>query len=108
MWPDSSGIEYLHHISVAVAAKDPAPPPGAPARRVSYSTEWSPPTSEPVDRLYRTWQTASGGLRFINDDGDVDAFSREPRIDEEFLDGRDNDGDDRKKDKKEDKRNRNR
>lgn len=91
MWPDSSGIEYLHHISLAVAAKDPAPPPGVPAHRVSYAREWSPPTSDVEDRLYRTWQTAPNGRRYFNDDADGDGFG--PRIDEDFLDGRDNDGD---------------
>lgn len=93
MWPDSSGVEYLSSIALAVGAVDPTSAPGTPRRRVSFGTEWSPPTSDPEDRLYRTWETAVNGHRLVNDDGDFDPLTGEPLIDEEFLDGRDNDGD---------------
>ena len=33
------------------------------------------------------------GMRFVNDDNDNDPLTGDPRIDEDFLDGRDNDGD---------------
>ena len=55
-WPDSSGVEYLTNIGFAVAAKDLAPPAGAAAYRVSYLTEWSPVSSNAIDRIYRTFQ----------------------------------------------------
>ncbi len=93
MWPGSSGVEYLNHIALAVGAKDATAAPDVPVHRVSYATEWSPATSEPEDRIYRTWETQINGTRLVNDDGDFDPVSGAPRIDEDFLDGRDNDGD---------------
>ena len=85
-WPDDSHVEYLNFIGLAVGAKDPSPPPGAPAHRVSYLNEWSPPTADAEDRMYRTNEGALGGKPLVDDDGDG-------KTDEDFLDGRDNDGD---------------
>jgi hypothetical protein len=92
MWPDSSGIEYLNGILLAVGAKDPTAS-GVPAHRVSYLREWGPPSSDPADRIYRTWETQPNGAPFVDDDGDFDPFTGNQVIDEDFLDGRDNDGD---------------
>lgn len=85
-WPNDSNVEYLNFIGLAVGAKDPAPPPGARARRVSYLREWSPPTADGQDRMYRTNEGAFGGKPLVDDDDDG-------TTDEDFLDGRDNDGD---------------
>ena len=91
-WPGASGVEYLNSILLAVGAKD-ASAPVATAHRVSYATEWSSLTASPEDRIYRTWETAPHGLRQVNDDNDYDPVEGLPRVDEDFLDGRDNDGD---------------
>src|SRR5262249_33319194 len=93
-WPGASGIEYLRSISLAVGAVDPQATDPQLARRVSYLREWGPGTAESVDRIYTSADGASGGARFVNDDGDYDPVNpSKPRIDEDFLDGRDNDGD---------------
>ena len=90
-WPGASGIEYLTAIQLAVGAVDPLAPPGS-AHHVSYSREWAPASLDPVDHIYTTQSGAAQGARYGNDDGDLlpDGFSR---FDEDFLDGRDNDGD---------------
>jgi hypothetical protein len=45
--------------------------------------------------MYRGYDGIIGGNRLVNDDGDFNPFTGEPNIDEDFLDGRDNDGDGR-------------
>src|SRR5262249_44978136 len=60
---------------------------------VSYLQEWRPPTLDPGDRIYRAYDGILNGTRFVNDDGDFDPLTGLARIDEDFLDGRDNDGD---------------
>ena len=62
-------------------------------RRVSYFSEWRPPTLAPEDKIYRSYDGIVNGQRFINDDNDLDPLTGDQRIDEDFLDGRDNDGD---------------
>lgn len=90
-WPGASGVEYLNAAVLAVGAVNPfATDPNA-IRRVSYFTEWRPPTLDPVDKMYRAYDGILNGNRFLNDDGDYDPATGEPRIDEDFLDGRDND-----------------
>lgn len=91
-WPGASGTEYLNFISLAVGAVNTATIDPTALRRVSQSTEWRPPTADPVDRIYQSFEGAKGGARLVNDDGDLDAAG-EPRIDEEFVNGRDDDGD---------------
>src|SRR5690349_9009818 len=91
-WPGASGIEYLNFLGLAVGAVNPfATDPNA-IRRVSYLTEWRPPTLDPSDRIYRAYDGMVNGQRFINDDGDHNPDDSQ-RIDEDFLDGHDNDGD---------------
>ncbi len=92
-WPGASGVEYLNYIGLAVAAVNPFATDPAAVRRVSQMTEWRPATLDSVDRIYRTYDGAANGQRFVNDDGDHDPVTGEPRVDEDFLDGRDNDGD---------------
>jgi LSD1 subclass zinc finger protein len=94
-WPGASGIEYLTNALVGVAGVNPLSTDPAAVRRVSYSTEWRPPTLEPEDRIYRAFDGIANGQRLTNDDGDVDPRTGSPRIDEDYLDGRDNDGDGR-------------
>jgi hypothetical protein len=92
-WPGASGIEYLNYIGLAVGAVNPLATDPTAMRRVSYITEWRPPTLDPEDRMYRSYDGIVNGQRYVNDDGDTDPLTGEPRIDEDFLDGRDNDGD---------------
>ncbi len=92
-WPGASGVEYLNFIAIAVGAKNPLATDPTAVHRVSYSTEWRPPTLDTRDRMYRSFEGEVHGERFINDDGDKDVISGEPLIDEDRLDGRDNDGD---------------
>jgi len=92
-WSGASGTEYLNFIGIGLGAVNPfATDPNA-VRRVSYLQEWRPPTLDPEDRIYRAYDGIVNGQRFVNDDGDFDPLTGLPRIDEDFLDGRDNDGD---------------
>jgi len=92
-WPGASGVEYLNFIGLAVGAVNPFATSPDAARRVSQMTEWRPATLDSVDRIYATYDGALHGQRFVNDDGDVDPATHDPLVDEDFLDGRDNDGD---------------
>jgi hypothetical protein len=97
-WPGSSGVEYLNFVGLAVGAVNPLATDPSAVRRVSYITEWRPQTLDPEDRIYRGYDGIINGTRFVNDDNDADPFStlqNPARIDEDFLDGRDNDGDGR-------------
>jgi len=91
-WPGASGVEYLSTIRLAVGAVNPNATDPTAKRRVSYLFEWRPPTLDPVDRIYRAYDGIIHGQRYVNDDNDHDPDGT-PRIDEDFLDGRDNDGD---------------
>ena len=91
-WPGASGVEYLSTIRLAVAGVNPQATDPAAIRRVSYLFEWRPPTLDRVDRMYKAYDGIINGARYVNDDHDVDAKGV-PRIDEDFLDGRDEDGD---------------
>ena len=92
-WPGTSAIEYMNLCGLAMGAVNPfATDPNA-VRRVSLITEWRPPTLDPEDRIYRAYDGIVNGVRFENDDGDLDPLTGLNRIDEDFLDGRDNDGD---------------
>ncbi|HXJ70556.1 MAG TPA: hypothetical protein VNM39_16750, partial [Verrucomicrobiae bacterium] len=93
-WPGTSAVEYMNFIGLAVGAVNPfATDPNA-VRRVSYlNLEWRPPTLDPEDRMYRAYDGIVNGVRFANDDGDLDPLTGSARVDEDFLDGRDNDGD---------------
>jgi hypothetical protein len=100
-WPGQSGSEYLFAQTIAVGAVDPAIAAGDPVsrRRVSSGIEWRPPSLAPEDHIYPAYEGIVNGKRFSNDDGDKD--DAEPlsylqdRVDEDFLDGHDNDGDGR-------------
>ena len=93
-WPGASGTEYRNFIALAVGAVNPQATDPSSVRRVSQSTEWRPPTGDPVDRIYRSFEGAADGARLVNDDVDRNVDGT-PRIDEEFLNGRDDDGDGR-------------
>ena len=92
-WPGASGVEYLNFIVLAVGAVNHEANDPNSVRRVSQFTEWRPPTADPVDRIYQSFEGSVGGSRLIDDDGDRQLGSEAQRVDEEFLDGRDNDGD---------------
>src|SRR5262249_25366206 len=92
-WPGASGVEYLNFILVGVGAVNPTATDPQAIRRVSLSQEWWPPTPDAADRIYRAYDGIINGMRLTNDDGDKDPITLAPAIDEDFLDGRDNDGD---------------
>jgi hypothetical protein len=98
-WRGASGIEYLDYIGLAVGAVNPEATDPNAIRRVSSVTEWRPPSLDPVDKMYRAYDGILNGARFVNDDNDTYPQdygiyrAGEPRIDEDFLDGIDNDGD---------------
>lgn len=94
-WPGASGVEYLNAIVLAVGGINPEATDPAAKRRVSSGSEWRPATFDPEDRMYKTFEGDAGGRHTFNDDFDFDPFNGEPRIDEDVLDGRDNDGDGR-------------
>lgn len=94
-WPGQSGIEYLNAAAFAIGAVNPTASDPNAIRRVSYFREWRPPTLNAEDDIFPAYDGIIHGIRFNNDDGDRD-FSfipDKPRIDEDHLDGRDNDGD---------------
>ena len=95
-WPGNSGVEYLNAIALAVGAVNPTATDPNAIRRVSYFREWRPPTLNPEDRIYRAYDGIINGQRNVNDDGDFildPGVGRLDKIDEDFLDGHDNDGD---------------
>ncbi|MFN8589199.1 MAG: hypothetical protein U0704_15520 [Candidatus Eisenbacteria bacterium] len=96
-WPGSSAIEYLNLLGIAVGGVNPFASDPLAVRRVSLTTEWRPPTLDPEDRMYRSYDGIVNGTRFVNDDSDIDPDDPQGggRYDEDFLDGRDNDGDGR-------------
>ena len=90
-WPGASGVEYLNFAGLSVGAVNPLATDPNAIRRVSTNTEWRPATLDPVDKMYRAYDGILNGARFINDDDDLDPVTGVPRIDEDFLDGHDND-----------------
>ncbi|HET9326484.1 MAG TPA: hypothetical protein VFQ05_06925 [Candidatus Eisenbacteria bacterium] len=94
-WPGASGVEYLFAMFLGVGGVNPNATDPTAMRRMSYIPEWNPPTPDPEDRMYRAYDGIISGNRLVNDDGDFNPFTGEPSIDEDFLDGRDNDGDSR-------------
>ena len=94
-WPGTSAVEYMFYTGLAMGAVNPFSTDPNAVRRVSFLQEWRPPTLDPEDRIYRSYDGIVNGVRFVNDDGDIDPATGLARIDEDFLDGRDNDGDGR-------------
>lgn len=94
-WPGPSGVEYMNYLGLSVGAVNPLASDPTAVRRVSLNTEWRPATLDAEDRMYRSYDGIVNGNRFINDDNDIDPLTGDPMIDEDFLDGRDNDGDGR-------------
>lgn len=94
-WPGQSGVEYLNAIALAVGAVNPTATDPNAIRRVSYFREWRPQTLDPEDRMYPSYDGAVNSIRFVDDDGDYryDPLTGVSGIDEDFLDGRDNDND---------------
>jgi hypothetical protein len=96
-WRGASAVEYLSSIRLSVGAMNPVATDLAGKRRVSYLLEWRPETLDPVDKMYRAYDGIINGTRLFNDDGDryIDPGNGESLdlIDEDFLDGHDNDGD---------------
>ena len=85
-WPGASGVEHLFFVGLFVGAKDATVSDPALLRRVSQNTEWRPPSLGPEDRIYQSFDGQVNGNRLSDDDGDG-------MIDEDRLDGFDNDGD---------------
>jgi len=85
-WPRGSGVEFLYIAGVWVGARRSGLP--------SVSTAWPDPEFHPGDRatdtIYASFAGAAGGNRLLSaqPDDDLDAA-----IDEDPLDGEDEDGD---------------
>ncbi|MBI1796778.1 MAG: hypothetical protein HY076_06280 [Candidatus Eisenbacteria bacterium] len=95
-WPGASGIEYLSFMAIGIGGVNSSETDPASIRRVSYQAEWRPQTLDPVDRMYKSYDGQINGLRLFDDDGDAaahDPLDAQQWVDEDFLDGRDNDGD---------------
>jgi len=94
-WPGVSGVEYLTAFTFAVGGVNPTATDPNAARRVSHFTEWRPPTMEPVDKIYKAYDGILSGSRNFDDDKDSndypDPWDKRKYIDEDFLDGHDND-----------------
>jgi len=89
-YPPGSGTEYLYGAGIWIGARMGSDP-------VAYVSTSFPdlefrPTLLPAATIYESYEGFPGGGRFVNDDGDTDEYGRE-KIDEEFHDGLDNDGD---------------
>src|SRR5204862_1818016 len=67
-WPGASGVEYMNAIALAVGGVETVN--GQQIRRVTYSTEWRPPSLDVEDKIYATYDGIIGGSRFSDDDGD--------------------------------------
>jgi len=95
-WPGSSGIEYLAFIIFSVGGVNSSSTDPASIRRVSFQNEWRPQTLDPVDKMYRSYDGIVFGQRLADDDQDHtkhDPLIGWQYVDEDFQDGRDNDGD---------------
>lgn len=95
-WPGSSGVEYLAFMLLSVGGVNPTATDPAAIRRVSLQNEWRPPTLDPEDRMYRAYDGQLNGQRLSDDDKDAAAADERFKylfLDEDFQDGRDNDGD---------------
>jgi hypothetical protein len=92
-FPPGSGVEYLYGAGIWVGAKigDDETPYVSTALDGTGGVEFRPSTL-PIDTIYESYEGFPGGTRFFNDDDDYDDIGRE-LIDEEFHDGKDNDGD---------------
>lgn len=95
-WPGSSGVEYLAFLLLSVGGVNTTATDPAAIRRVSLQNEWRPPTLDPEDRMYRSYDGILNGQRLSDDD--KDSAPQDDRVkylflDEDFQDGRDNDGD---------------
>ncbi len=98
-WPGQSSVEYMNFVALAVGAVNPQATDPNAIRRVSYGGlfEMRPATLNPEDKIYPAYDGVVNGVRFLNDDSDVlvTQTGTEQLIDEDFLDGHDNDGDGR-------------
>ena len=95
-WPGASGTEYLSFMLLGVSGVDKTATDPAAIRRMSLQPEWRPQTLAPEDRIYKSYDGKVFGLRGVDDDKDAvshDPLDRTAWVDEDFLDGRDNDGD---------------
>jgi hypothetical protein len=92
-YPPGSGIEYLYGAGIWVGARigDDDTPYVSTALAGNGALEFRP-SILPIDTIFESYEGFPGGNRFFNDDEDFDEYGRE-RIDEEFHDGKDNDGD---------------
>jgi hypothetical protein len=85
-WPAGSGVEYLYVAGLWVGAIKG----GVPAISTSaYEMEFRP-TQDPIDVVYYAAEGSPGGKRLPNVNADDDG---DGMIDEEWLDGHDNDAD---------------
>ncbi len=84
-WPANSGVEHLFIAGLWVGAKSSGIPVVSTA-----APEWEfRPAGDDIDRIYESYEGARGGKRLPGPADDDKDGTR----DEEWLDGRDNDGD---------------
>ncbi len=84
-WPAGSGVEYLYAAGIWIGAEIN----GIPYVSTGYPETEFYPDKSPIDIIYRTFEGDRGGNRYpgpANDDGDS-------RVDEDWLNGRDDDDD---------------
>ncbi|RJR30826.1 MAG: hypothetical protein C4574_01825 [Candidatus Latescibacterota bacterium] len=85
-WPANSGVEYLYIAGLWVGAKKNGIPVVTTA---AYDIEFRPHPTDPLARIYRSFEGAPGGARYPSPpDDDKDGL-----INEDWLNGVDDDGD---------------
>ena len=97
-WPGPTGTEYLSFVLLGVGGVNKTATDPAGVRRQSVQAEWRPRTLDPEDRMYRSYDGQVGGNRLSDDDQDSQRaapLEKHLFVDEDFHDGRDNDGDGR-------------
>ncbi|MGD8394540.1 MAG: hypothetical protein PVF43_03570 [Candidatus Eiseniibacteriota bacterium] len=98
-WPPGSNHEYLFMGGLWVGALDPDGNPRVTTG--AYETEFLPDFTDPLDRIYTSLEGALNGARYslsgdatsADDDGDATGPTDRRHINEDFLNGRDDDGD---------------
>ncbi len=98
-WPPGSNNEYLFMGGLWVGAVDADGNPHVSTG--AYEVEFLPDFNDPIDRVYTSFEGAREGARFsltgdatsADDDGDATGPTDTAHINEDFLNGRDDDGD---------------
>jgi hypothetical protein len=90
-WPANSGVEYLYIAGLWVGAKKNGIPVVSTA---AYEREFQPDPIDPLVKMYRSFEGAPNGARypaFADDDKDAKDNTDVKKIDEDWLNGYDDD-----------------